>query len=213
MGVDPETGEETVAEELEPAASDHAEETDPHLLLYGVLRDEIRARISSQQRSLLSGLSLIGVVLAYALLSGEFVFLAVIPILIGVLTVHTIQQLNGILYVARHLARIEREYVEDHPLFEWELRYGMVGTDREMRQWGINWTHVPQAIVLVLAGLGYVGTVYAAYAVWPPQGVDILTIGLTRGGLLAIYVLVTVLVGVAGYSFYLHQTELTAVEA
>lgn len=212
MGVDPGTGKETVVGVPEDEAPEYPTEDDPHLLLYGVLRDEIRARITSQQRSLLSGLSLIGVILAYALLSGEFEFLAVIPILIGFLTVQTVQQLNGILYVASHLARIERDYVDAHPLFAWELRYGMVGTERSIRRWRINWTVVPQSIVLILAGLGYIGSVYAAYVVWPPQGVDILAIGLTRNVLLVIYMFVTALVGVAGYSFYLHQEELTSIE-
>lgn len=212
MSKDPGTGEEIVNEAPDDVEEDLPDEDDPHLLLYSILHNEARSRISHHYRSLLSGLSVVGVIIAYALLSGKFVFLAVIPIVVGFLVVHTVRQLNGILFVARHLNRIERAYVDDYPLFAWEHRYGMTGTDRHVERWGIDWSLVPPVIILVLAILGYVASAYAAYVVWPPEGVDILLIGLTRGGLLAIYVLLTGLICLAGYSYYLHRSELVPAE-
>ncbi|MDZ7701338.1 MAG: hypothetical protein U5J98_04325 [Halobacteriales archaeon] len=181
---------------------------DPQLLLYRSLRDEVHSRIAQHHRSLLSGLSVIGVVIAYALLSGQFVFLAVIPVVVGFLVVQTVRTFNNILYVARHLSRIEGAYVEDYPLFNWERRYGGGGTDRGLHRWGVDWSNVPQAIVLLLAAAGYLGSIYAAYVVWPPDGVEILLIGLTRTGLVWIYAFLTLLILLSGYSYRLHRAEL-----
>lgn len=75
---------------------------------------------------------------------------------------------------------------------------------------GIDWSIVPQSIVILLATFGYLGSIYAAYVVWPPDGIEILLIGLTRDGLLAIYAFLTGLVVLAGYSYYLHGSELAA---
>ncbi|MFB6081798.1 MAG: hypothetical protein ABEJ67_03150 [Halanaeroarchaeum sp.] len=205
MGIDPGTGEETVVDLDGETGATVPDERDPNLFMYGILHEEIRARISHHYQSLLSGLSIIGVIIAYALLSGEFVFLAVIPVLIGFLVVQTVRQLNRIYLAATHLRDIEAAYIEDYPLFSWEHRYGMTGTGASVRKWGINWTHVPQAMVLAMAAVGYLGSIYVAFAVWPPDGMDVLLIGLTRTGLLAIYLLVTVVLLVAWYSFRLHR--------
>lgn len=208
MVEDPGTGTDLVADVLEEPGRGDSSINDPQLLLYGSLRDEVHSRIAQHHRSLLSGLSVIGVVIAYALLSGQFVFLAVIPVLVGFLFVQSVRTFNNIYYVARHLTRIEGAYVDEYPLFNWERRYGGVGTDRGVYRWGIDWSIVPQSIVILLATFGYLGSIYAAYVVWPPDGVEILLIGLTRGGLLVIYAFLTGLVVLAGYSYYLHWSEL-----
>lgn len=205
MGVDPGTGEDTVIDLNSVDADDVPDERDPNLFMYGILHDEVQSRISHHYQSLLSGLSIIGVIIAYALLSGEFVFLAVIPLLIAFLVVQTVRQLNRILLAANHLRHIEAAYVEEYPLFSWEHRYGMSGTGEYIRKWGINWTHVPQLMVIAMAAVGYVGSIYVAYAVWPPDGVDILLIGLSRSGLIMIYVGITILLVFAAYSFWLHR--------
>lgn len=210
MVEDPGTGSDLVDDALEARGRGEPSANDPQLLLYGSLRDEVHSRIAQHHRSLLSGLSVIGVVIAYALLSGQFVFLAVIPVLVGFLFVQSVRTLNNIYYVARHLSRIEGAYVDEYPLFNWERRYGGAGTDRGVRRWGIDWSVVPQSIVILLATFGYLGSIYAAYVVWPPDGVEILLIGLTRDGLLWIYALLTGLVVLAGYSYHLHRSELAA---
>lgn len=210
MVEDPGTGTDLVADALEETGRGDPSINDPQLLLYGSLRDEVHSRIAQHHRSLLSGLSVIGVVIAYALLSGQFVFLAVIPVLVGFLFVQSVRTFNNIYYVARHLSRIEAAYVDEYPLFNWERRHGGGGTDRGVHRWGIDWSLVPQSIVILLATFGYLGSIYAAYVVWPPDGVEILLIGLTRNGLLWIYAVLTALVGIAAYSYYLHWSELAA---
>lgn len=212
MSEDPTGGEDLVADSSEDETGEVPDGSDPQLLLYRSLRDETQSRISEHHRSLLSGLSVIGVIVAYALLSGEFVFLAVVPVVVGFLAVQSVQYLNNLYFINRHLSRIERAYVDEYPLFEWEHRYGVSGADRTISQWGIDWSIVPQLIILVLAALGYIGSIYTAYVVWPPSGIEILVIGLSRRGLLAIYVLLTVLIGLAGYSYYLHRDELAVPE-
>lgn len=99
-------------------------------------------------------------------------------------------------------------YVSDYPQFAWELRYGMFGTDRAFKQWGVNWTFVPQAFIFALGAFGYLAAAYVGYILWPPNGVDILVIGLTRTGLLLIYTLLTILVCLACYSYYVVKVEL-----
>lgn len=196
------------AEEDEPGGL--RDETEPPLLLYSLLHDEVRSRLTHHYRSLLSGLSVIGVIIAYALLSGEFVFLAVVPVVIGFLVVQTVRQLNGLLFISHHLCRIEGAYVEEYPLFSWARRYGMTGTERRVERHGIDWSLVPAAIVLAFGALGYLGFVYVSYVVWPPDGIDILVVGLTREGLLGIYVVLTTLVCLAGYAYYRHRAAFPA---
>lgn len=210
MVEDPGTGNDLVADALEERGPSARSGSDPQLLLYRSLREEIHSRIAQYHRSILSGLSVIGVVIAYALLSGQFVFLAVIPVLVGFLFVQSVRTFNNIYYVANHLGRIEGAYVNEYPLFNWERRHGGAGSDRGLRRWGVDWSLVPQAIVILLATFGYLGSIYAAYVVWPPDGVEILLIGLTRNGLLWIYAGLTALVLLAGYSYYLHRSELAA---
>jgi hypothetical protein len=187
-----------------------SEPTDPHLLLYSELRDEIGLRVSTNGRNLLTGLSTIGLVVAYGLLSGELVFFAAIPVIVAVLIVQTVFQLNRIMLAGAHLSRIEQAYIDDHPLFSWEHRYGMFRSAEFGDDWGVNWTLVPQFIIFSLAVLGYLASAYVGYVLWPPGGTDILTIGLTRGGLLVVYVILTALVCLAGYSYYRVKTGLEA---
>lgn len=209
MSADPDAAEDLVAEGDDEVGGGGDPDTEPELLLYRILHDEVRAHLSHQFRSLLSGLSVVGVIIAYALLSGELVFMAVIPLVVGFLIVQTVRQLNNVLFAAQHLNRIEDAYVDDHPLFSWEQQFGMTGTDRRVERYGINWAKVPQALILTIAILGYFAFVYVAYVVWPPAGVDVLTVGLDRNGLLGIYALFTALVSLSGYSYYLHVAELT----
>jgi len=180
--------------------------TDPQLLLYDSLREEIHLRISINGRNLLSGLSVIGLIVAYALLSGEFIFLAVVPIIVSILLIQTFFQLTRILLASRQLTRIERAYTDEYPHFDWEHRYGMFGTDREIKNWRIDWTAVPQAIIFVLVVLGYFTSAYVGYVLWPPEGVDVLQVGVTRSVLVVIYAILTMLVGLAGYAYYRHQS-------
>lgn len=208
MTVEPDSGDGPPSETPDEDGSEDSGETDPHLLLYRVLHDEVRSRLSHHYQGLLTGLSVVGVIIAYALLSGELVFLAVVPVVIGFLGVQAIRQHNGVLFIANHLNRIEKEYADENPLFVWERRYGMTGTDRRIERWGIDWSFVPPGIILTFGAMGYIGFIYVAYVVWPPSGVDILAVGLTRNGLLVIYALLTVLVSLAGYSHYLHRVEL-----
>ncbi|GAA0268357.1 hypothetical protein [Halobacterium noricense] len=212
MSEDPISGDDLVTDSPRDAANETSEESNPQLLLYRTLRDETQSRTAQHQQRLLSGLSVIGVIIAYALLSGEFVFLAVIPIVVGFVAIQTAQYLNNLYFITRHLSRIEHAHTDEYPLFEWEHRYGIAGTDRTVVRWGIDWSSVPQLIILVLAALGYLGSIYVAYVVWPPTGIEVLAIGLTRSGLLGIYALLTGLICLAGYSFYLHHAKLTAVE-
>lgn len=212
MSEDPTSGEDLVTDSPKDEPGEIPNGIDPQLLLYRSLRDETQSRISEHHRSLLSGLSVIGVIIAYALLSGEFVFLAIVPVVVGFLAVQSVQYLNNLYFINRHLSQIERAYVDSFPLFEWEHRYGVSGADRTVIERGIDWSIVPQVIILILAALGYLGSIYAAYVVWPPSGIEILVIGLTRGGLLGIYLLLTALIGLAGYSYYLHKAELAVPE-
>lgn len=207
--MDPDSGDEVVADSPTGESAEDPPEGDPHLLLYNLLFNEIKTRISHHYQSLLTGLSIIGLVMAYALLTGELVFLAVIPVIIGVLFVQSIRHLNSILWSARHLNEIEDGYSDEHPLFVWESNYGMTGSERAIVRGGINWSLLPAGIMYVFGALGYLGFAYVGYVVWPPDGVDIIAVGLTRSGLLVIYVLLTGLIGLVGYSHYLHRVELT----
>lgn len=184
--------------------------TDPHLLLYSELRNEIGLRVSTNGRNLLTGLSTIGLIVAYGLLSGELVFFAAIPVVVAVLIVQTVFQLNRIMLAGAHLSRIEQAYVEDHPLFSWEDRYGMFGSSRLADDWLIDWTLIPQGIIMAVAALGYLVSAYVGYVLWPPEGTDILIIGLTREGILSIYAVLTALVCLSGYSYYRVKTKLDA---
>lgn len=197
---------------VDPGDESHLDQqpTDPHLLLYSELRDEIGLRVSTNGRNLLTGLSTIGLVVAYGLLSGELVFFAAIPVVVAVLIVQTVFQLNRIMLAGAHLSRIEQAYVDDHPLFSWEHRYGMFRSEEFGDDWNVNWTLVPQVIIFSLAVLGYLGSAYVGYVLWPPGGTDILLIGLSRDGLLFVYAVLTVLVGLAGYSYHRVKTALEA---
>jgi hypothetical protein len=99
MGADPEFGAGGSSPH-DVTASTIASETDPQLILYSDLHDEIHLRISINGRYLLTGLSLIGLIIAYALLSAEFIFLASIPAVIAVLIVQTVFHLNSTIVAA-----------------------------------------------------------------------------------------------------------------
>lgn len=206
--MDPDSGEDVVVDSSTDEPTTGSPETDPHLLLYGLLFEEIRTRISNHYRSLLTGLSIIGLVMAYGLLTGELVFLAVIPVIIAVLFVQTIRHINSILFSASHLNRIESRYTEEYPLFVWESRYGMTGSERTISEGRVNWSLLPAGIMYVIAAVGYVGFAYVGYVVWPPDGIDIIAVGLTRTGLLVIYMVLTAMICLVGYSHYLHRVTL-----
>lgn len=83
----------------------------------------------------------------------------------------------------------------------------MIGTERHIKQYGVNWSLVPSVIIVLFSVLGYIMFIYIGYIFWPTSGVDISIGRLTRASLAGIYGLLTVLVLFAGYSYYLHWNE------
>lgn len=193
---------------------DDADPSDDRLRLelYELLHDRDAQERKWQFWRLAAGHLVVGVILAYAFVSGTVQFLALTPILYGIVVMDALQTSVRRLYLQQRLAEIEAKLTEREPLFDWVARYGVLGDGNRIEVWDLDLNTVPETAQYVLVLTIYVVLVGASLVTWSPlDGASAPGgLGVTRGLLLLGYatfsVLVAVIVGV-GYVHYSRVSE------
>jgi len=135
---------------------------------YMVLREETHLRIELQQKRLTGGVTVIGAIIGYGLLSGNHAVIAVTPFILGLLYIESARTYRQIGALARHLYAIEEDLKTVNSKFNWEHEYGGffgVGNgliDRSLYR-------VPTYALIAVAVGAYIALVKISLRFWPPE--------------------------------------------
>jgi len=201
-------------ENPDPAALDD-ENPDPAALgddelrmrLYEVLHDRARTERKWQFWRLAAGHLVIGVIVAYAFVFGRWRFVALTPILYGIVVMDALKYSVRLLHVQRHLVAVERALGERDPLFGWVDEYGFFGAGRRVSVEGVDLNKIPEIAQFALIGSIYLALVAVSLVVWTPLDgasgpASSFLVG--RGHLVVSYTLFSALFAVVVYVGYVH---------
>jgi len=179
---------------------------DLRMRLYEVLHQRARTERKWQFWRLAAGHLVIGVIVAYAFVFGRWRFVALTPILYGVVVMDALKYSVRLLHVQRHLVAVERELGERDPLFGWVDEYGFFGAGRRVSVEGVDLNKIPEIAQFALIGSIYVALIAVSLLVWAPPGGpgSAGSFLVTRGHLLVSYGLFSVLFAVVVYVGYVH---------
>jgi hypothetical protein len=174
--------------------------------LYELLHRKLeRERTSRMTRATRGGL-LVALVFGVAIVSGDPRFVALTPVLYGVVAMDGLKSTVKILYLNHHLVRVEADLGEDEPLYDWTARHGLFGDVPRMEVADFDLNEIPTIALVVSVAAGYVGLVVVSVRTWtatgagqaavaPPVSLNLLLVGYG--------VLTAVLVVISGVG-YLH---------
>ena len=187
------------------------------LRLYELMHDKLETERASRMTRATRGGLLIALVFGYAAFSGDLRFIALTPILYGVVAMDVLRSTVKLLYLNRHLVRIEDELGEREPLYDWVTRNGTFGDVPRIEVSEFDLNEIPAIALIVSIVAGYAALIVLAVRTWtlpvgptqralaPPVPLEFLLFG---------YAVLTVFLVVISAVGYLHVQRLTqAVES
>jgi hypothetical protein len=174
--------------------------------LYELLHDRAERERRWQFWRLAAGHLVVGVILAYAFVSSELRFVALTPILYGIVVMDGLKTSVRMLYIQQQLAELEAKLAAREPLFSWAVDYGYFGRDQRIEIEGVDLNSVPETAQYVLIVSIYLALVAASLVTWRPldAGSAGVAVGVSRNLLLLGYGTFTVLFAVIVSVGYLH---------
>lgn len=158
-------------------------------LLYRQVENERRWRLLR----LVGGFAVIGIVLGYAFAFDQLRFIAVTPLLYGIVLMAGLRSSIEILYLHSHLIRIEEALESTEPLFHWVSRYGTFGEGQALEVAEIDLNIIPNTALYTLAVVIYFVLAVLGLRTWTPlRSASTLGGSITQGVLAVGYVLFTV---------------------
>ncbi len=174
------------------------------LRLYELLHRKVdRERTARMTRATRGGL-LVAAVFGYAVVTGDLRFIALTPVLYGVVAMDGLKSTVKILYLNRHLIRVEDGLGGHEPLYDWASRHGVFGDLPRIEVADFDLNEIPTIALVVSVAAGYVGLVVLSVRTWtatstgesgvaPPVPLDVLLVGY------AVLTLVLLVISGVGY--------------
>lgn len=135
---------------------------------YLSLREEVHLRIELQNKRLTQGLTVIGAIIGYGLVSENHAVIATTPFILGALYIESARMYRQIGSLANHMLKIENTVQEIAPLFCWESEYGgFFGVSDGIGDF--SWYRVPTYGLAVFAVGAYVALSWISIRFWPPN--------------------------------------------
>ncbi|MFB6171082.1 MAG: hypothetical protein ABEJ23_01010 [Haloarculaceae archaeon] len=173
--------------------------------LYRLLHERAETERKWRFWRLAAGHLVVGVVVAFAVLSGRPAVVALTPIVYGVVVMDALRSGVRSLYIQQQLAELEAKLAPREPLFNWVRAYGVFGPQQRMEVEEVDLNAIPEVgQYLLVAGI-YLGLVLASLLAWRPlDGAGPSGIRVTRSLLLVGYATFSVLFAVIVAVGYLH---------
>lgn len=190
------------------STSESLNETEAELLKeqYVSLREEAHLRIELQNKRLTRGLTVIGAIMGYGLLSGNHAVIAVTPFILGVLYIESARMYRQTGALARHMYDIETQLQDVATLFCWEHKYGpFFGPDPEDK---LRF-NLPTYGLIAAAVVAYFALAWVSYRFWPPR---FGTWYLNSNQLIVLMVVYAVLVGAVWCAAHLYIHDMSETE-
>ena len=138
--------------------SGHDRKEEALLVEYSELRQEVRLFMELQHKRATGGITALGAVIGYALLSENgLVYISLSPIIIALLFILTTKTANEVAYLGSHLHDIEQSIYDSRR--GWEDKYGgVVENDKavssDVHPW-LQWNRIPELSVHLIVSATY----------------------------------------------------------
>lgn len=190
--------------------ADAITDEEPKLRLYELLHRQVEHERRWRLVRTGGGMALIGAVFGYAVLFDRLRFLSVTPVLYGVVMMAALRSSVEILYLHRHMVRIEGALRDREPLFRWVTDYGTFGDGQSLCVWDVDVNLVPRTALVTLIGAIYFVLVGVSLATWEPLPGEAAGVRITTELLVLNYVVFTVTFAAIAAVGYLHFQRLQA---
>lgn len=170
--------------------------------LYQLLHERAERERRWQFLRLGAGHLVVGTILAYAFLFDAGRFIALTPILYGIVVMDGLKSSVRILYLQQQLTEVESKLSRSEPLYNWVSQYGLFGRGRQIEFWDVDLNSLPETFQYVLILGIYVGLMIGALVAWTPLDGD--AVPVTRELLILGYASFTLLFGLVVAIGYLH---------
>jgi hypothetical protein len=174
--------------------SDDGAESDLQLALYERFTERAAAERRWQFVRLAAGHAVVGTIVAYAVLFDAPRYVALAPILYGIVVLDALKYSVRRLYLQERLADLETELAAREPLATWVTDHGFFGRADTVEWAGIDLDRVPELAQYALVGAIYLGLVAVGLVAWRPLPADGAVLPVTRGLLAVSYGTFTLLV-------------------
>lgn len=172
--------------------------------LYETLHDQVERERQWRLKRMTRGMAIIAGIVAVALVV-DLRFLSLTPVIYGVVVMDGLKSSVELLYLERHMGRLEAELREREPLFNWVTRYGTFGPGKRLEMYDVDLNVIPNTALTTLLVAVYFALVAVSLQTWTPlAGAANASGALTRTTLLVMYAVFTVVfLGIVGVG-YLH---------
>lgn len=180
------------------------------LRLYEILENRLEKERQWRLVRTAGGGMVIGGIIAFAILTDQLQFIALTPVLFGIAVMAGLKSTVDMLYLQRHMVRLERQFQEREPIFSWMSDYGVFGGAQSIEFEEVDLNVIPNTALAVMIVAIYLALMVIGYWSWTPINDSSIGLGGAVGqGLLIVgYVTFTILVAVIGVVGYLHYRRL-----
>jgi hypothetical protein len=150
-----------------------------------------------------AGHLVVGTILAYAFVFDGWRFVALTPVLYGIVVMDALKYSVRLLYLERQLVALEAKLQRREPLFDWATEFGFFGEGDAVEVGGVDLTVIPETTQYVLILSIYVVLVAGSLVAWQP--LDSATPGVTvelLAGSYAVFSLLFATIIAVGYAHY-----------
>jgi hypothetical protein len=135
---------------------------------YELLHDRAETERRWQFWRLAAGHGVVAAIILYALVSGNLRFVALTPILYGVVVLDGLKTSVRMLYLQQQLVELEAKLSEREPLVTWVSDYGFFGREKRIEVWDVDLNSVPETAQYALILFIYLSLIAVSLLTWRP---------------------------------------------
>lgn len=175
--------------------------------VYELLHERAETERRWQFWRLAAGHAVVAAIILYALVTRNLRFVALTPILYGIVVLDGLKTSVRMLYLQQQLVELEAKLREREPLVNWVSEYGFFGRKKRIEVWDVDLNSVPETAQYALILFIYLSLIAVSLLTWRPlaPGSATTVVPASRTLLVAGYgtfsVLLAAIIGV-GYMHY-----------
>lgn len=136
--------------------------------VYELLHERAETERRWQFWRLAAGHAIVATIILYALVTRNLRFVALTPILYGIVVLDGLKTSVRMLYLQQQLVELEAKLAEREPLVNWVSDYGFFGREKRIEVSGVDLNSVPETAQYALILFIYLSLIAVSLLTWRP---------------------------------------------